>query len=232
MAATPTDRQKIADACQILAGEDIAELFTGHVSKSVGDGRFLIPVHLHGEGRGMESITPELVFEVDENGDPLSDEAREPPEEVCIHASVLQARDDVNSVVHAHPLHATGVSAAKKEIKPATLDAKVFNGTVPVHDPGPVLLYSDADGRALVEDLEDKGAALIRGHGAVTVGETVTESVARMWLLERAAKLQIIADRAGGAEPFPQGVDPGFLRGEGDVPFESVFKFLHRKHVA
>ena len=231
MTASPSDRQLIADACRILSGEGLAELFTGHVSTLVGDGHFLIPVHLHGDGRGMESITPELVFEVDANGDPLEADAPEPPEEVVIHSEVLKRRDDVTSVVHAHPTYATGLSAAEEEIKPATLDANVFNGSVPVHDPGPKLLYTEEDGQALAEDLGEKGAVLIRGHGVVTVGETVTESVARMWIVERAAQLQVIANQAGGVSAFPEGFDPGFLRGETDRPFEAVFKFLRRKHV-
>lgn len=231
MTALAAKRQQIADGCRILAGAGLAELFTGHVSCATRDGRFLIPAHLHGVGRGMESINPNHVFEVDADGNPVSDSAPEPPEEVVIHSSVLKAREDVKSAVHAHPLYATGVSAANQEIIPASLDAKVFDGTVPVLDLGPKLLYDENDGDLLVDALKDKGAVLIRGHGAVTVGHTVTESVARMWILERAAKLQTIAEQNGGAQAFPEGVDPGFLRGESDLPFEGVFEFLREKYV-
>lgn len=224
-------KQTVSDACQILAGAGLAELFTGHVSATTNDGRFLIPAHLHGMGRGMESITASEVFEVDANGEPLTADAPEPPEEVVIHASVLAEREDVTSVAHAHPTYATGLSAAQEELEPTTLDGMLFNGSVPVHDPGPKLLYSEADGQALVDSLGDKGAVLIRGHGAVTVGETVTESTVLMWLLERAAQLQTIAEQSGGAQPFTGNPDPGFLRGETEKPFEAAFEFLKRRHV-
>lgn len=220
----------LVDACRILSGTGLVEAYTGHVSWQRAVDSIEIPVHLHGEGRGLESITEQHIITVDREGEPVSSASVEPPEEIVIHTGILQQRADVSSVVHAHPLYATGWSATNRELDPASLDGLLFDGPVPIHDAGPNLLTTTGDGLKLARDLETGGAILIRGHGAVTVGSTVEEATARMWLLERACRLQCIAERAGGAVPFEDPVDPGFLRGDEDDPFRELFTFLLENH--
>jgi HCOMODA/2-hydroxy-3-carboxy-muconic semialdehyde decarboxylase len=53
-------------------------------------------------------------------------------------------------------------------------------------------------GRALARTLGDKPAALMRGHGAVVVGASVPESVARSIYLQMDARLQAQAIALGG----------------------------------
>jgi ribulose-5-phosphate 4-epimerase/fuculose-1-phosphate aldolase len=65
------------------------------------------------------------------------------------------------------------------------------------------LVKIDLDERArLVRDLGDKSAMILRNHGTLTVGETVSDAFMRMYFLERACEAQVLA-LAGGAELNP-----------------------------
>lgn len=228
MTGWEAERRLVRDACHVLAGAGLAELYTGHVSHRVDGGTVLVPEHRHDAGRGMASVTPENVIAVSMMGEALED--GEPPGEFPIHASVFAARSDVGSVAHAHPLYATGLATAGVGLEPASLDAAFFGGRVPVHDPGPRLLHEDEDGDALGRALGDRYAVLLRGHGAVTVGESVPAATTRMWLLERAARLQTIAAQVGDVEPFEER-EGGFLAGSGEGFLEEAFEFLRREHL-
>jgi len=69
------------------------------------------------------------------------------------------------------------------------------------------LAYHDYEGLALneeekprlVADLGDKSHMTLRNHGLLTVGRTAAEAFLAMFLLERACKIQILA-QSGGAE--------------------------------
>src|SRR5438132_13198295 len=69
------------------------------------------------------------------------------------------------------------------------------------------LAYDDYEGLALdeeekprlVADLGDKKFMILRNHGLLTLGRTAAEAFLGMFLLERACKIQILA-QSGGTE--------------------------------
>jgi ribulose-5-phosphate 4-epimerase/fuculose-1-phosphate aldolase len=60
-----------------------------------------------------------------------------------------------------------------------------------------MLIHSSAQGHALAQTLGDKPAALMRGHGAVIVGESVQQVVPRSVYLVTNAKMQADAMALG-----------------------------------
>jgi ribulose-5-phosphate 4-epimerase/fuculose-1-phosphate aldolase len=59
----------------------------------------------------------------------------------------------------------------------------------------------------LVADFGDKKFMILRNHGLLTVGRTAAEAFLGMFLLERACKIQILA-QSGGSElsPIPNAI--------------------------
>jgi ribulose-5-phosphate 4-epimerase/fuculose-1-phosphate aldolase len=66
---------------------------------------------------------------------------------------------------------------------------------VPVHEDARLVRSQELSLR-VAERLGTGSAVLLRGNGAVTVGTTVGEAVARMWVLEASARINL-----GAAEP-------------------------------
>jgi HCOMODA/2-hydroxy-3-carboxy-muconic semialdehyde decarboxylase len=75
---------------------------------------------------------------------------------------------------------------------------------------GPIALYPDSrlirdrqTAEALVSSSADARAIILRGNGAVTWGRDAGEALARMWILERSAELDLQASSAGQASELP-----------------------------
>ncbi|MCH2453974.1 MAG: class II aldolase/adducin family protein, partial [Halobacteriales archaeon] len=111
-------KKEVSDACNVVANAGLTELYAGHVSSRVGD-IALIPAHLHHDGRGMESMTPEQIISVNLKTGEQDPKELELPEEDTIHTSIFAVREDVKSCVHAHPVHATALSMTNSSIIPA-----------------------------------------------------------------------------------------------------------------
>ena len=81
---------------------------------------------------------------------------------------------------------------------PLQQDAYQFHERVAYHEFEGVA--EDVDERErLVTDLGDKNAMIMRNHGLLTVGRSVAEAWVRMWHLEQACKVQVLAQSTGQA---------------------------------
>jgi ribulose-5-phosphate 4-epimerase/fuculose-1-phosphate aldolase len=109
-----------------------------------------------------------------------------------IHSGVYKARPDANCVLHTHTRAGGGVSLLKQGIRPISQDA------LHVYDD---IVYHEYGVPASVEECEALGKSLANGggcvvllnHGLLTLGETIAGSVMRLYMLERACELELIA---------------------------------------
>ena len=151
----------------------------------------------------------------------------EPPSERFIHSEIYRARPEVNSVVHFHPPIATSFSIAGREILPVSLMGRIFAPFVPIFwYPG--LIDSKEKGEALAKAFVRGRAILLRGHGAVTAGESLAEAGVAAVTLEETAKMQLIAALLGRVEPI---YTEEFEVGEGlrRVRFEDIWHAFKAK---
>jgi L-fuculose-phosphate aldolase len=118
--------------------------------------------------------------------------------EVKIHSCIYKWRADVQSVVHVHPRYAILMSMLT-----GTLHPMCQEGAQLVHKPLPVYphmktVQSDEEGMEVAGLLGEGRAMLLRGHGAVTVGRALSESVLGMAQLEEQARMNYLAYCAEG----------------------------------
>lgn len=131
--------------------------------------------------------------EFDLDGRQVGGVAGESYTERFIHARIYKARPDVKSVVHAHTPSLIIFSVSDIPLRPVTT-AGVFAGDgVPIHVNGQVGagIYDSAAGDSLAAKLGDKVAVLMRGHGAVIVGQNLRTAVGRAIGLDLNAQEQI-----------------------------------------
>lgn len=120
--------------------------------------------------------------------------------EIMLHACVFRARPDVQAVVHVHPRFATLLSVLGGDIVPLCNE-----GNVLVREPLPVYPYSrlivaEEDGLEVASVLGEGKAMLLRGHGALTAGNTLEDAVVSMLELEEQAKMNWYARCAMGQD--------------------------------
>jgi len=158
-------------------------------------------------GQFFEEITASSLVKVDLDGNVLW---APPgmfinPAGFTIHSAIHAAREDAKVVIHLHTDQGVAVSAQKRGLLPITQMAMGVIGDLAYHDYEGIALDLDERER-LVHDIGAKNLLMLRNHGTLTVGRSAAEAFTRMFFLERACKMQVLA-QAGGAELIECGQD-------------------------
>ncbi|HEX9435296.1 MAG TPA: class II aldolase/adducin family protein, partial [Burkholderiales bacterium] len=146
-----------------------------------------------------ERVQVEDMIEYDLDSNPLDARGRESVTERFIHGEIFKARPEVMAVVHNHspsvvPFSVTGVPMRALWHMAAFIGDGLPNWEIREVRKGTNLLVGDGVlGASLAKTLGSKPAALMRGHGSVTVGESLPRAVGRSVYLEMSARMQMQA---------------------------------------
>ena len=189
-------RVDLAAAYRLVAHYGWDDLIFTHLSARVPgpDHHFLINPY----GMMFEEITASSLVKVDLDGNLVSESTYViNPAGFTIHSAVHAAREDALCVIHLHTDYGIAVSAQKEGLLPISQQAMFPLASIAYHDYEGLALNDDEKPR-LVEDLGDKNYQILRNHGLLTVGTTVAEAFLSMYILQRACKIQILAQSGGG----------------------------------
>jgi ribulose-5-phosphate 4-epimerase/fuculose-1-phosphate aldolase len=196
-------RLKVATACRILARHGLIGDILGHVSVRVGADRLL--VRCRGpEERGLLFSTPEDIRLLDfDGGGDLGEYS--PPNELPLHVETLRARQDVASVVHAHPPAVVATDLAGVPLRPIVGSfnmpaARMAADGIPVY-PRSVLIRRRELAEEMVSAMGTHPVCVLRGHGLTAVGASVEQAVVRALKVDELARLTLDVARCGGEPP-------------------------------
>jgi ribulose-5-phosphate 4-epimerase/fuculose-1-phosphate aldolase len=119
------------------------------------------------------------------------------PAGFTIHSAIHAAREDAKVVMHLHTDQGVAVSAQKGGLLPISQTAMGVIGDLAYHDYEGIALDLDERER-LVRDIGTKNLMLLRNHGTLSVGQSAAEAFLRIFFLERACKMQVLAQAGGG----------------------------------
>ena len=112
---------------------------------------------------------------------------------LVIHAAILDARPDLNCVMHLHTRDGTAVAMQEHGLLAASQHALVVWDKLCYHEFEGIAI-DDAEKHSLVRDLgADKKLMLLRNHGTISCGATMGETFMLMYQLERACRMQVAA---------------------------------------
>jgi len=202
--------EDVVTANRILAAQEIVDAF-GHVSvrTAPGAGRYLISRSI-----APAQVTASDILELDLDSKPAASEKRTSYRERFIHGEIYRVRPDVMSIVHCHAASLIPFSITRIPLRPVYHNSFFVGEGVPVFEireaggDTDMLVSTPELGKALAKTLGNKPAVLMRGHGAVIVGKSIIESVARSVYLEVNARVQ--------AQAMAMGVRINYLN-EGEV---------------
>ena len=156
------------------------------------------------------SIAPELVTEADMMEFGMDSEPIDAPKgfapvlERYIHGEVYKARPEVMAVVHNHSPSVIPFCCTNTSLKPIFHMSAFIGEGVPnweirdAREGTDMLVRDNALGDSLAKKLGGHPAALMRGHGAVVVGETLAVAIGRSVYLEQNARMQFQAEMLKG----------------------------------
>lgn len=128
------------------------------------------------------------------------------PRESVIYSEIFKARPDVNAAVHCHASMCIALSLADKPVDWVHMQSSRFKGGTPIF-PRPIYILDESEGADLAKCLGDASAVMIKGHGIVTVGETIDEACMGALYMERTAKIMAIARLHGYQGPTTAALD-------------------------
>jgi HCOMODA/2-hydroxy-3-carboxy-muconic semialdehyde decarboxylase len=194
--------QDLVIAYRILAEHGIIDAY-GHISvrSPTNPERFWM----------ARSIAPELVteadlMEFDMQSEPIDAQGRSPVMERFIHGEVYKKRPEVMAVVHNHSPSVIPFCCTNTTLRPifhmsAFIGQGVPNWEIREAKEGTDMLVRDTYlGESLARKLAHHPAALMRGHGAVVIGENLAVAVGRSVYLEQNARMQFQAQMLAGPD--------------------------------
>lgn len=191
--------EELVTANRILYAQSVLDGY-GHVSA-----RHDTKAHRFWMSRSMAPglVTPGDIMEFDLDGEPVDARGRGTYAERFIHSEIYRRRPDVNAIVHSHSPAVIPFGVTNVPLRPIFHMSGFLGTGVPVFEIREVagdtdmLVRNPALGAALALRLDDKPAALMRGHGSVTVGISLPQAVFRAVYLEVNARLQSEAMKLG-----------------------------------
>ena len=143
-------------------------------------------------------VTASNLLKINTAGDKL-DESIHPVNKAgfVIHSAIHEARDDAHCVLHTHTTAGMAVACKVGGLRNDNVYSFKLHGKVAYHDFEGVTTDREEQPR-LVANLGDKKLLILRNHGLLAMGRTVSQAFYAYWTLQRACEVQVLADSMAG----------------------------------
>ncbi len=193
------EKKELLDVCLEMLKHDLVIGSSGNASLRVGDHVVISPSSVH-----YVEMTPDDVVVIDMDGNEIEG-TRNPSIEKPMHLEIYQNRSDALAIVHTHSLYASAMAILHEPLPPI-LDELVPKLGAGIRVSNYAMPGTKELGKNVVEVLQDRSAALIANHGAVSCAKTLKDALFLSILLERACKIYMTAKQAGKPVELPEDV--------------------------
>jgi L-fuculose-phosphate aldolase len=186
-------RKEIVGISRRMSASGLVVGTSGNVSARTPDGNVLVTP----SGLDYALLEPEDVVLVDLHGKTL-DGPFEPSVETPMHTGIYRARSETHGIVHTHARYSTTLACLDREIPPVHYMLAVLSEEGRV----PVARYATYGTEELARNASEvlgssHAACLLRNHGTIAVGASVSEAYSRTELLEEMAEIYYRTKIAG-----------------------------------
>lgn len=189
-------KQQLVDCIRMLEQSGIID-YNGHASIRLDGDRMLINIGSCQRSR----LTVADICTIDMEGNVIEGEGK-PPLEFHLHAGIYRARADVGAVVHAHPKWSTFLTMVGASYQPVYAQGSLVYPMPVLDSPNSINNRPMAD--RLAATLGDRPAAMMKSHGAVTVGKDIVEAFVLATYMEENACRQYMALQIGKPYSFSE----------------------------
>ena len=195
-----TIEEKIVLACRILAEEGHSEQLAGQITvrSEAQPDLFLTP----GIGRTFGELTAEDICLIDSDLKVIDSDHQLNPA-LRFHMWLYRVRPEVRCLVHTHPPYAAALSMVGRPLRVAHMDTAMFHDDCAYLAEWPGVPFSDEEGRIISEAMGQNRSILLAHHGILTAGASIEEATYLAVFMERAARLQVMAESIGTIRDVP-----------------------------
>jgi ribulose-5-phosphate 4-epimerase/fuculose-1-phosphate aldolase len=158
-------------------------------------------------GEMFDEITASSLVKMDMAGNVIGEDGRFNAAGFTIHSGIYRARADANCVLHTHTRAGGGIALLKRGLRPISQDALHVLDDVVYHEYGVPASIEECE--ALGRSVSSGGSCVVLlNHGLLTLGETIPGAVMRLYMLERACELELLARQMDEQPVF---IDPAIV---------------------
>ncbi|MBU9319344.1 aldolase [Burkholderia gladioli] len=193
-------RQKLALTCRILFDGGHDSGLAGQITARAEDRD---TYYTQPFGQGFDEITEQNLLLVDQDLKTIGGEGIPNPAN-RFHTWIYRARPDVDCIIHTHPVHVSALSMLELPLAVSHMDMCPLHDDCAFLETWPGVPVGNEEGEIISAALGDKRAVLLAHHGMLVTGKTIEEACVLALLMERAARLQLLAQAAGTIRPIPE----------------------------
>lgn len=190
------------DICEIgrrLYNKGFAAANDGNITVRISENEFLCTPTMHSKG----FLKPDDICTIDFEGNQIAGRKKR-SSEALLHLEIYRRREDVKSVVHCHPPHATAFAIAREPIPQCVLpEVEVFLGDVPITK------YETPGGQAFADTIlpfvDRTNVIVLANHGTVSYGEDVERAYWWTEILDAYCRMLMLAKGLGRVNYLSQG---------------------------
>lgn len=182
------ERRDVVETCLFMQSNGLIVGTAGNVSIRVDDKIAISP-----SGVPYETMTAEDVVVFSMDGERV-DGVLEPSSELPLHLSVYR-ETAAKAITHNHAPASTALGLVVDEIPPSHYYSAMLGGIIRV---APYAEFgTDELARNVTDALKDRSGALMKNHGAITVGPTVKKAAGLLPILEYVCEIHLRAMATG-----------------------------------
>ncbi|MEW4561272.1 class II aldolase/adducin family protein [Bremerella sp. JC770] len=187
-------KQDMCDIGRRIYNKGFAAANDGNITVRVSDNEVLCTPTMHCKG----FLKPEDIATIDMTGKQIAG-SKPRSSEALLHLEIYKQRQDIKSVVHCHPPHATAFAIAREPIPQCILpEVEVFLGDVPITK------YETPGGQSFADTIipfvDRTNVILLANHGTVSYGENVERAYWWTEILDAYCRMLILAKQLGHVE--------------------------------
>ncbi len=196
-------RLQLAACYRVFAMLGWTEMIYNHItvrlpdSVTGGEKQFLInPFGLH-----YSEVTASNLVKIDLQGKVL-DGSPHPvnPAGFTVHAAIHDGLPDAHCVMHTHTTAGVAVACLQGGLQQTNFYTAQLHDMVAYHDFEGITIHAD-EGPRLLKSIGERKAVILRNHGLLAWGQTLPQTFAILWTLQRACEIQMATFSMGAAIP-------------------------------
>ena len=178
-----TLKKEIINVGRLLWDKELVAACSGNISLKIDNRNILITTH--GSCLGMLGQEDIVKINLHAKAGAGKRVTMEKPVHAIIHKNFPQA-----AVVHAHPAFTTGYFTVRNNLSCLTFESKLLLGDVPVVRQNTATITNL---NRVVAALKKSKIVVLKRHGVISIGDTLSEAFFRIQLLEDAVKVNLSA---------------------------------------
>lgn len=189
-------KKQLVEICHKIHAKGFVAATDGNISVRIDENKILCtPTSLPKEKIRISDL---IVISIDGN---IISGNRKPSTEIKMHLAIYNNRDDVNAVIHAHPVYATAFASSKFALDIPFLPEVILSiGKVPVCKYATP--STDEVVKSILPFVQKTNLLLLQNHGVVTFGKNLQEAYYLLEKLEHTAKVFSVAMTFNGVRPL------------------------------